>query len=341
MKALGLILLMFSTSTWSGVTDVEFLPDAGNLYLKSTFSMNTQSRKETSPFLSNQVEEREQESMILENSLTYSFYKNFELGLEWDITMSDETVITSQTRNGVAQTAGNLTTDYFDDAINNPGLQDPFFKGRFRMPLPGSYGFMFDVFGAVSPSIGGAERGDSDDNPKKNLEGNAFWGGHRVRVGMGINQDIDQFQWSFNFIAQVNLEREFKQYDASTSPFPSHAIYKIDTYQDFTFEAKVLFEMIDRVHLLGTLAIKLNGSQDWTNQTTTSLTSQTESSSDIELGLHAYWNFTDMLSARVGFEYASLGEYDIDTYNVSTLASSTKYSDLSQTSIQAGIDFSF
>ena len=341
MKTVILAFLIFSTSARSGVTDVEFMPETGDLYLKSTFSMNKQKRKETSPFLQNQVEEREQESMTLENSLTYSFYKNFELGIEWDISISDETVITSQTQNGVAQTSGNSTTNFFDDSIDNPGIQDPFLKGRFRMPLPGDLGFNLDLFGAISPSIGGAERGDSDDNPRANLEGNAFWGGHRARIGMGINHDNDQFQWSINVIAQINFEREIKQYDATTSPLPSHAVYIIDTYQDFTLETKILFELTDRVHLLSSLAIKVNGSQDSTNQTTSSLTSQTESSSDIELGLEAYWNFTDMLSARIGFKYSSLGEYDVDEFNVSTLTSSTKYSDLSKTSIQTGVNFSF
>ncbi len=339
MKALGLFVLLFSTSVWSGVTDVEFIPEQGNLYLKSTFKLDSESRTETIP-QSQKIEERDQSSMIVETSLMYGLFKNLEVGLEWNVTMKDETTIESQKINGVTYTANNGTTDYHDDAINNPGLQDPLIKARYRMPLPGGYGFMFDIFSEFSPGLGDAERGDSDDNPKQNLEGNSLWGGHRVKIGAGINQDIDQFQWSFNFFAQMNMERTIKFYDASNTP-ATHSIYTIDTYNDFTFEAKVLYEMIDQVHLLGTLAFIFNGSQDWNNQTSTIYRNEVESHSDIEIGLHAYWNFSQMLSVRLGYVFTSLGGYDNDSYQNNSLFSTTKYSDLSKSSIQAGLDFSF
>lgn len=345
MKALGLIFLMFSTSAWSGVTDVEFLPQAGNLYLKSTFKMETENRTETSQNTT-KLEDRKQEKMILENSLTYSMFKNFELGMEWDITIKDDTSIESQKYLGVDRTAGDLNGDnYFDDSISNPGMQDPFFKSRYRMPLPGNYGFNIDAFAAFSPSIGDAERGTSyiELTPiKTNLEGNALWGGHRARIGAGINQDIDQFQWSFNFIAQVNLEREIKQYYGDSNP-AYHNLIKVDSYNDFTFEAKVLFEMIDQVHLLGRLAFHFIGAQDWRNQTRTYLRNEVESHSDIELSLTAYWNFSEMLSVRLGFEYRSIGDHDNLLYQSEVLQTNSiiRYTDLNQTSLQAGVDFSF
>jgi hypothetical protein len=343
MKALGLCVLLFSTSAWSNVTDVEFIPAEGNLYLKSTFRMDSESRKETSQ-AGIKIEERDQDAMIFENSLTYGLFKNLELGMEWDITIKDETSITSQKYNGADQTAGTTTYNYFEDPINNPGLQDPFFKARYRMPLPGGYGFNFDVYGAFSPSIGDAERGTSDITTltKNNLDGNAYWGGHRARVGAGINQDIDQFQWSFNFTAQMNLEREIKQFYGNQNPV-YHNLITVDAYNDFTFSAKVLYEMIDQVHLLGTLSFVFNGEQDWNNQTNTIRRDTLESHSDIHIGLHAYWNFTEMLSVRVGFEFANLGDYENQYYqsNVLQPASSTRISDLSKTSLLAGLDFSF
>jgi len=344
MKSIGLFVLLFSVSAWSGVTDVEFLPQHGNLYLKSTFNMDTENRTETSQNTT-KLEDRKQEKMIMENSLTYGLFKNFELGLEWDITMKDDTSIEAQKYLGVDRTAGDLNGDnYFDDSISNPGMQDPFFKARYRMPLPGGYGFNLDVFGAFSPSIGDAERGTSyiEITPRTNLEGNALWGGHRARVGAGINQDIDQFQWSFNFIAQVNLEREIKQYYGTSTP-AFHNIFAVDTYNDFTFEAKVLFEMIDQIHILGRLAFVFNGTQDWRNQTNTTRRDEIQSHSDIELGLTGYWNFTEMLSVRLGFEYRAIGEHDSLYYTSDVLNTSftTRFTDLSQTSLQAGIDFSF
>ncbi|MCO4793278.1 MAG: hypothetical protein KC493_06190 [Bacteriovoracaceae bacterium] len=340
MKALSLVLVMFTTTVIAGVTDVDFMPEAGNLHLKSNLEFGNKKLTRTMITPSIKIEEFERSTIVQSNSLTFAIFKNFEVGMEMDITIKDETSISSMTINGATINSGDTTNNYYDAPIKNLGIQDPFIKSRYRIPLPGEGGFNLDIFGAFSFSIGDREVGDSSisTNPiqTNNFEGNAYWGGHRLRLGAGINQDIDQFQWSFNFLTQMNMEREYKDYDALNR---THRVFKIDSYMDFSFQAKLLFEMIDQVHILGQISLNKVGEQT-INDTTSNFYNYTlEAQSDIAFGLTAYWNFSENLSVNLGAEFKSISEHDLD--HNTNVTYTEKYKDLTQLGYSAGIDFTF
>lgn len=330
MKAL--LFFLVSLPLGASVTDLEYLPAKGNLYYKNQLAFQSQNQSET---VLNTKEKIDRSKILFKNTLTFGVIENLEMGADLNFVIKDDTTIEEQTVSGAAQTPG---VNYSEEAISNSGMEDPFINARYRLPILEET-INVDFLGAFSFSMADAERGDVAATPiKRNLEGNAYWGGHRVRLGANMNQNKDDWQWSLGLTVQMNLEREIKQQDASTN---THSIIKTDAYNDFEFEGKILCKAMEKLHLMARLAFLIQAEQEQSNLNNTAQTFTEEGHSDILLGLRAYWLFTENLVVNLGGEYTSFAERDFKTFQSQALFSTKRIKSADQTSFHAGIDWGF